>query len=143
MRAGRAPRATTGSCLDCSEPARCKLRCIRCHDRYRNRFRDNANRILSICLHCGAGRKSSRAGLCLPCFRVKEIRERYQAQHVWDLRPPTQLPSPTDTYPGSEARIRVLEDRLDKGLILFHPGDLTLATADDEAIAPPPPYEET
>lgn len=45
---------------------------------------------------------------------------------VVPVRPSIKVPSaPTDARPGSEERIRVYEERVERGEALFHPGDVT------------------
>lgn len=41
------------------------------------------------------------------------------------LEEPPLDPEPTSTLPGTEARLRVLERRMERGFSLFHPDDLT------------------
>jgi hypothetical protein len=90
---------------------------------------------MKICQHCRAIRPatSQREGICKACFRVKNIRLLYYEQVDWRIiRSPTKFPEPTVTYPGTPARISVLEQRVAHGEQLWHPDDVTLFGTDDE-----------
>jgi hypothetical protein len=84
-----------------------------------------------VCQHCGRRKADKhRKGLCWACGQSPEIRARYAPVSYHGRRSAVPavargaLPAtPTDTLPGSEGRLRVLEERAAAGLALFHPRD--------------------
>ncbi len=83
-----------------------------------------------ICIHCQRDRVGYSRGLCGPCFRTAGTRDLYPvvskfaATGMSMLNPVGILPTATTTAtPGSEEKIRVLTERAEMGLALFHPRD--------------------
>jgi hypothetical protein len=77
------------------------------------------------CRHCGAKATKPRR-LCWRCYADAAIRERYtqlQRQQRREGRGRKPLPQPTDALPGTEAKMRVLEERRAAGQELWHPLD--------------------
>ena len=93
---------------------------------------------IQSCRHCGQTyqyRTHRARRLCLPCYEDEEIRSRYPvsdtrhasngpATDPWAKRASAKLPQPTRAQPGSEAKVRVLEQRVASGEALFHPDDV-------------------
>lgn len=102
-----------------------------------------------ICLNCNSNAEQRKRGLCKSCYQRKNVRLKFPAmklgrprKHVVereaiagavnseDFDTEKVLPdddSSTDAVPGSEAKMRVMEDRAARGRCVFHPGDLTFA----------------
>lgn len=83
---------------------------------------------MSPCRHCKQLRHAKCRGLCSPCYDDPAIKAQYPplkaCRRGEDLPPDLKrVPTPTDATPGSEAKIRVLIDRLWSGCNLWHPGD--------------------
>jgi hypothetical protein len=87
-----------------------------------------------VCQHCGV-RKADKArrGLCWACGQSPEIRARYAPVSYHGRRSAVPavargaLPeTPTGALPGSEERLRVLEERAARGENLNHPADARL-----------------
>lgn len=56
-----------------------------------------------------------------------------------DQNPRYRLPAePTDTRPGSEERLRVMEERAARGESVFHPDDVSVLPDDDRLDADGP-----
>ena len=102
-------------------------------------YADPEVRRLYLCLHChknlrrktrGGVRCGSR-GLCRTCYYVPEVRERYPRLRntidedvVWT---PERLPAEaTEARPGSEDKIRIIQERLARGESLFGPRDVQI-----------------
>lgn len=96
-----------------------------------------------VCRHCQIEPSSDDCGLCLGCQRIPGVRSlhksilgrqagRYSTRRQdyrspIGRRSPRGLPAePTDAQPGSEAKIRVLEERAAQGVALWHPLDAPL-----------------
>ena len=88
-----------------------------------------------ICRHCKWRKVNRPRGLCYPCFTDPLIKMLYPASvskfarrgiGCENVRP--KSPSgPTDTRPGSAARIAVLADRAERMESLFHPDDTRIS----------------
>lgn len=85
------------------------------------------------CRHCGprTGKRGNRCrGLCYGCFMTLSIRKQYSVASNGERRAdvadsccPVVLPEPTDTLPGTEERIRVMQERARLRLAVKHPQD--------------------
>lgn len=83
------------------------------------------------CIHCKKRKIARSRRLCVPCFNDKDIRERYPITSKFARRGAgidnhgEKLPaSTTDESPGSDEKIKVMIERLERGESLFHPDDL-------------------
>jgi len=81
------------------------------------------------CRHCG-GRANRPRGLCWTCYNTPGIRERYQSLSrygKWGQGAITTgrltMPEPTDTLPGTAAKLAVLMARASASQLLWHPRD--------------------
>lgn len=85
------------------------------------------------CVHCGVMGTRPR-GLCWRCHNQPEVRKLYRA--ATDNGVPytggSRRGEPTNALPGTEEKIRVLEERAAKGLALFHPQDARPGVTDDQ-----------
>ena len=89
----------------------------------------------ALCIHeCGRVADKWR-GLCSTCYYLPGVRKRYPTKRTdaYDLelgevegKPPTVA---TRALPGSEEKVRILEQRVLRGEQLWHPQDVTLFTA--------------
>jgi hypothetical protein len=94
---------------------------------------------LAVCLNCRTRRANRPRGLCGICYRHPPTREQYP-----ELAPTAEdspggnnytppLPAgPTRAQPGTETKIRVLEERRARGLQLWHPHDVGTYHGGDE-----------
>ncbi len=82
------------------------------------------------CRHCHRSKSSRPRGLCWACYYTPGIREHYPSESPFARRgignfngiaPAADYP--TDAYPGSEAKIRILIERAGRQQSLFHPLD--------------------
>ncbi len=87
------------------------------------------------CLNCWSTARVYARGLCGSCYFNLEIRSRFpcraggvKSASVGNHYRP-QAAEPTNELPGSEGKIRVLEQRVADGRALWHPDD---AVADME-----------
>lgn len=109
------------------------------------------------CVHCKIRKASQQRNLCNVCCRIPEIRQQYQFRNVdtWDggggdysskayralsnleaLTTEVILPlTPTDTIPGTRAKIMVMISRAEQGLSLTHPKDMGCFYCDEERTA--------
>ena len=82
---------------------------------------------LPRCRHCEERFATRPRGLCWPCYGDTTIREqypRYFSPLMVGVGGQDSLPeTSTDALPGSEEKIMVFEERVAKGVSLFHPGD--------------------
>src|SRR4051812_36059958 len=89
---------------------------------------------LITCRHCGERKKARARGLCSLCHRRLNVRRQFGPVSVYGNRmtatepepgkPSLPLPPcPTDAMPGSAEKIAVLKWRMEKGYLLWHPGD--------------------
>ena len=84
-----------------------------------------------ICRHCQHERRGiDRRGLCRICYRNPHIRRHYgkmpTVEGLGSGNAKLPMPStPTDARPGSEDKIKVLEQRALAGEQLWHPKDRT------------------
>lgn len=82
------------------------------------------------CQHCHTYPISRPRRLCWRCYHQPDIKDMYQptTKHGnrglgnHNQRVPLP-PCPTDAQPGSEAKVRVLEERAKADVALFHPLD--------------------
>ena len=94
--------------------------------------------MFSHCRNCSfplAHRNRRIRGLCWRCSTDPEAKRRFPSQSKYAPSPTERgnyraplPPQPTSTQPGSEERIRVLAERAAKGMQLFHPMDVRIAT---------------
>jgi hypothetical protein len=92
------------------------------------------------CVHCKVRKKARPRGLCQACYYSSEIRGVYPdaiydrwKEKLGDMNGGYKLPSePTDARPGTEEKIKVLADRAEKKVCLFHP--LDKLNDDDESL---------
>jgi hypothetical protein len=82
------------------------------------------------CRHCGMAPVNRPRGLCWHCWHDADVRALYPPSASKFARRGNgcghggyQLPEPTDALPGSEEKIRVLEERARRREQLFHPLD--------------------
>lgn len=87
---------------------------------------------MNLCRHCQQKKANRPRGLCCRCYYTPGLKEhypstsRYARRHsaLEDFEGRAPLPRrSTDTTPGTEEKIRVLEERAAAGLSLFHPRD--------------------
>ena len=78
-----------------------------------------------MCRHCGNPRSRRPRGLCWTCYESDVIRGLYEPKNPNGYGPTGtyRLAEPTDALPGTEEKVRVMEDRAARGLALFHPDD--------------------
>ena len=85
-----------------------------------------------LCRHCLRANVNRPRGLCWCCYYAPGVRALYPstsryARGVIDTYAPAPLDAaPTTAYPGSAAKLAVLERRAALGLALFHPQDEAL-----------------
>lgn len=84
----------------------------------------------TICRHCNRKKVNRPRGLCWSCYYTLGVRElypstsKYAYRGVGNLTGVRMLPTkPTDALPGSEEKVRVLEQRAAAGVVLWHPDD--------------------
>jgi hypothetical protein len=86
------------------------------------------------CRHCSKPRRVNERprGLCWRCYYTPGVREHYPSTSKYAVRgvgagvnPNRPASAPTDTAPGSEGRIKALEERAALGQCLWHPEDAT------------------
>jgi hypothetical protein len=82
------------------------------------------------CRHCGQAPINRPRGLCWHCWHDAEVRDLYPPSVSKFARRGNgcghggyRLPEPTDALPGTEAKVRVLEERARRREQLFHPQD--------------------
>jgi len=90
------------------------------------------------CRHCQKCAVNRPRGLCWSGYYTPGVRElypstsKYAHRGVGNITGVQPLPcEPTDTEPGSEARLAVLDERARLKQSLFHPDDRKLATSDE------------
>lgn len=78
------------------------------------------------CLHCGKPGTAGR-GLCNACYLKPKVRYLYPCKIAVKEKPEQmeadEPDDPTGALPGTEEKIRVLEERAARGVGLFHPQD--------------------
>lgn len=85
-----------------------------------------------ICRHCGEKIVSRPRGLCYRCYYTPAVRNMYTStskygrRGIQDCESEPVLPSPTRAWPGSPAKVAVLEERAMAGVCLFSPQDPAL-----------------
>ena len=93
---------------------------------------------MNLCRHCQQKKANRPRGLCWNCYYTPGLKEHYPSTSKYaSRRAKGQTPAPedfegraplprrsTDAEPGSEEKIRVLEERARLGLALFHPRDV-------------------
>lgn len=87
------------------------------------------------CVNCKYRNSSRSRGLCWRCFYSPGVKETYPVDAIYGrrgvgLESTGPAETPTDTRPGTEERIRVLEARAAKGQDLEHPEDFSLRRKD-------------
>ncbi len=87
----------------------------------------------TLCRHCGRYVVSRPRGLCHRCYYAPGVKECYPPtapnarRGVPDGHGTRPLPAkPTRAFPGSAAKLRVLEERAAAGVTLWHPDDPTV-----------------
>ena len=83
-----------------------------------------------FCRHCGQARVNRPRGLCWSCYYKPGVRDLYPStskfarRGVCDFNGRCVLPpAPTDALPGTEDKVRVLEERARMRQSLWHPED--------------------
>ena len=84
-----------------------------------------------LCRHCHKNKVSRPRGLCWTCYEYRPgVRDLYAASDSFgsERRASSYTvsatdPEPTDTLPGSPERVKVYEDRAQRGQKIFHPED--------------------
>ncbi|MFO0881672.1 MAG: hypothetical protein U0840_30610 [Gemmataceae bacterium] len=83
-----------------------------------------------LCRHCQKVRSNRPRGLCWSCYYSPGVRDQYPSTSKYARRGvsdfngrATVAARPTRALPGSEEKVRVLEERARKGLALWHPED--------------------
>lgn len=118
-----------GTCSRCGQAcSRAGRMCLACRGQVQRERREQR---AALCRHCKVKRVNRHRGLCWTCYHTPSIRQAYatdstygQIGHGADVAGGYALPDrPTDTIPGSEERIRVLQERAAQGVSLFHPAD--------------------
>src|SRR5579871_5882294 len=108
------------------------------------------------CRHCHRAKSSRPRGLCWACYYTPRIRDHYPSTSKFARRGPGNFNGiappadyPTDAYPGSEAKIRILMQRAGSQQSLFHPldsirlaPDMVKASPVDDAILAFPEFAE-
>lgn len=87
------------------------------------------------CRNCGGNGAGRPRGLCWTCYYKPDIRQRFmmldnerggkRSECPPDFNGTAPDPTPTAALPGSEEKMRVLEERALRGEALFHPDDPT------------------
>lgn len=89
----------------------------------------------TMCIHCHKRLITRPRQLCRGCYYSPGLRERYppkivntdsRGSGIANKRTLPLPPEPTQTRPGSEERILVLQDRAAKGFQLWHPDDVVI-----------------
>lgn len=79
------------------------------------------------CRHCGRIRAVKARGLCWRCYYTPAVSTLYPSQSKfcprWNFNGAGASPEPTRAIPGSEDKILVLMERVDKRQCLWHPRD--------------------
>ena len=82
---------------------------------------------MNLCRNCQRVSASRRRGLCWSCYHAPGVREKFPSTSKMGRRGVGYrgniLPEPTDAPPGTEAKVRVLEERARLGQALWHPLD--------------------
>jgi hypothetical protein len=89
-----------------------------------------------LCRHCQKSKVNRPRGLCWTCYYKPGVRELYPSTSKFARRgvgnfcgtPPLPHFS-TRAVPGSEEKIAILTQRAQSGQSLWHPNDVTVATA--------------
>lgn len=82
-----------------------------------------------LCRHCHRKEVIRPRGLCWTCYYTPGLKDHYPSTSMFARRGVGidgrgQIPAePTDAPPGSEDKIRVMEERAARGESLFHPDD--------------------
>jgi hypothetical protein len=85
-----------------------------------------------LCRHCQRVKSNRPRGLCWSCYYTPGVREKFPStskfarRGVSDFNGRARLPEPTAALPGTEAKVRVLEERARQGQALWHPLDAKL-----------------
>jgi hypothetical protein len=93
---------------------------------------------MDACRHCGREQKRLRPrGLCWTCYYTPAVIALYPSKTrygLWLTKFDALLPlEATEAEPGSEAKVRVMEERVRLGYSCFHPDDAGLRLAEEEA----------
>src|SRR5687768_9146829 len=90
----------------------------------------HGRKVRVICQHCRKVLANRPRGLCWSCYYTPGVREKFPStskfarRGVGDFNGRIRLPeTATDAEPGSEEKLRILEERARLGLSLFHPDD--------------------
>jgi len=90
-----------------------------------------------MCRHCQRVKSNRPRGLCWSCYYTPGVREKFPStskfarRGISDFNGRARLPEPTNALPGTEEKVRVLEQRAQLGQALWHALDAKL-----EAVAP-------
>jgi hypothetical protein len=83
-----------------------------------------------LCRHCQRVNSNRPRGLCWSCYYTPGVRERYPSTSKFARRGVSDFNGraglavmPTSAPPGSDEKVRVLEERARLGLSLWHPLD--------------------
>ena len=78
-----------------------------------------------ICLNCGRKKVTRPRGLCWRCFYSPGVKEQFPLRSKVGVAgsAPKRTPEPTTARPGTEAKLRVLIGRAERGETLYHPDD--------------------
>jgi hypothetical protein len=85
-----------------------------------------------LCRHCQRVKSNRPRGLCWSCYYTPGVREKFPStskfarRGVSDFNGRAKLPEPTTALPGTDAKVRVLEERARLGQTLWHPLDAKL-----------------
>ena len=85
-----------------------------------------------LCRHCQKVKSNRPRGLCWSCYYTPGVRDLYPStskfarRGVADFNGRAKMPEPTDALPGTQEKVRVLEERARLGQQLWHPLDAKL-----------------
>lgn len=86
--------------------------------------------MIKICKHCGKNKVNRPRGLCWSCYYTPGVKDQHPSTSKYarrgrgNLTGDAPMPlAPTLATPGSEEKIRVLEERVRRGESLWHPSD--------------------
>ncbi|MFM7152440.1 MAG: hypothetical protein ACKO23_21645 [Gemmataceae bacterium] len=99
-----------------------------------------------LCRHCQKVRPNRPRGLCWSCYYKPGVRDQFPSTSKYarrglgnGCRRPALADRPTNALPGTEEKLRVLEDRASRGLSLWHPQDAGLLP---HTVVSPAPLQE-